>query len=183
MQQQRYHHHLHLRHAHNASSMADHDHGTMTYRNPSLQSPYGPGTTSCTSMKLRHVSVLVKRWRWLPDNLHNLYSCVGYSSCGLTCLWTKSPALADAPDALLFETTNPPPQVYALLYANLRWCPSFIRCLHTRPLVLLEFCLLFSVLSHDGLNMIYNCSWTYIIIEDKRGALESLHGPRTWTEV
>eukprot|EP00250_Pteridium_aquilinum_P033712 c6130_g1_i1 orf=416-1687(+) len=69
--------------------------------NPSLQDP---NAVSCGSMRLRHVSVLVKEWRWLPDNLNNLYSC----ACGLTCLWTKSEVLAYDPDAELFETGNPP---------------------------------------------------------------------------
>ncbi|KAJ6817263.1 alpha-(1,4)-fucosyltransferase [Iris pallida] len=51
-----------------------------------------------------HVSVLVKGWTWIPDNLDNLYYC----RCGLTCLWTKSEVLADTPDALLFENVMPP---------------------------------------------------------------------------
>ncbi|XP_062097279.1 alpha-(1,4)-fucosyltransferase-like [Humulus lupulus] len=58
----------------------------------------------CGELKMDHVSVLVKGWTWIPDNLDNLYSC----SCGLSCLWTKSSVLADKPDALLFETTTPP---------------------------------------------------------------------------
>lgn len=58
----------------------------------------------CPELKLEHVSVLVKGWTWIPDNLDNLYSC----RCGLSCLWTKSSVLADRPDALLFETTTPP---------------------------------------------------------------------------
>jgi alpha-1,4-fucosyltransferase len=61
----------------------------------------------CPELKMEHVSVLVKGWTWIPDNLDNLYSC----RCGLSCLWTKSSVLADRPDALLFETTTPPPQV------------------------------------------------------------------------
>lgn len=48
--------------------------------------------------------MLVKGWTWIPDNLDNLYPC----RCGLSCLWTKSPVLADKPDALLFETSTPP---------------------------------------------------------------------------
>ncbi|KAL1063476.1 hypothetical protein V6Z11_D13G145000 [Gossypium hirsutum] len=55
---------------------------------------------------MEHVSVLVKGWTWVPDNLDNLYSC----QCGMSCLWTKSPVLADKPDALLFETATPPLQ-------------------------------------------------------------------------
>ncbi|MFQ6650302.1 hypothetical protein Gotur_022112 [Gossypium turneri] len=55
---------------------------------------------------MEHVSVLVKGWTWIPDNLDNLYSC----QCGMSCLWTKSPVLADKPDALLFETATPPLQ-------------------------------------------------------------------------
>ncbi|XP_028232173.1 alpha-(1,4)-fucosyltransferase-like [Glycine soja] len=62
----------------------------------------------CGGLKLNHVSVLVKGWTWIPDNLDNLYSC----SCGLSCLWTKSLVLADKPDALLFESSMPPVQAY-----------------------------------------------------------------------
>ncbi|KAH9623995.1 hypothetical protein KSS87_007012 [Heliosperma pusillum] len=60
----------------------------------------------CGGVELRqkHVSVLVKGWTWIPDNLENLYTC----NCGLSCLWTKSSVLVDHPDALLFETTTPP---------------------------------------------------------------------------
>ncbi|KAL6962001.1 GDP-fucose protein O-fucosyltransferase 2 [Sarracenia purpurea var. burkii] len=65
------------------------------------------GELICTELKMSHVSVLVKGWTWIPDNLDNLYSC----RCGLSCLWTKSYVLADKPDALLFETTTPPVQV------------------------------------------------------------------------
>uniref|UniRef100_A0A5B6YRT2 Fucosyltransferase n=1 Tax=Davidia involucrata TaxID=16924 RepID=A0A5B6YRT2_DAVIN len=64
------------------------------------------GELKCSELKMSHVSVLVKRWTWIPDNLDNLYSC----RCGLSCLWTKSTVLADKPDALLFETTTPPLQ-------------------------------------------------------------------------
>lgn len=60
----------------------------------------------CSVLKMVHVSVLVKGWTWIPDNLDNLYSC----RCGLSCLWTKSSVLADKPDALLYETTTPPLQ-------------------------------------------------------------------------
>ncbi|GKV09073.1 hypothetical protein SLEP1_g20621 [Rubroshorea leprosula] len=62
------------------------------------------GDSGCSELKMNHVSVLVKGWTWIPDNLDNLYSC----RCGLSCLWTKSSVLADKPDALLFETTTPP---------------------------------------------------------------------------
>ncbi|KAI3919235.1 hypothetical protein MKW92_012803 [Papaver armeniacum] len=62
------------------------------------------GEIDCKALKMNHVSVLVKGWTWIPDNLDNLYSC----RCGLTCLWTKSSVLADKPDVLLFETTTPP---------------------------------------------------------------------------
>lgn len=65
----------------------------------------------CSALKTEHVSVLVKGWTWIPDNLDNLYSC----RCGLSCLWTKSSVLADRPDALLFETTTPPAQVFQFL--------------------------------------------------------------------
>ncbi|GLT52197.1 hypothetical protein SLA2020_255500 [Shorea laevis] len=64
------------------------------------------GDSECGGLKMNHVSVLVKGWTWIPDNLDNLYSC----RCGLSCLWTKSSVLADKPDALLFETTTPPLQ-------------------------------------------------------------------------
>ncbi|GFY85465.1 fucosyltransferase 13 [Actinidia rufa] len=64
------------------------------------------GELACNELKMNHVSVLVKGWTWIPDNLDNLYSC----RCGLSCLWTKSSVLADKPDALLFETTTPPVQ-------------------------------------------------------------------------
>ncbi|MCO5603976.1 hypothetical protein L7F22_058133 [Adiantum nelumboides] len=69
--------------------------------NPSLQDPHA---VSCASLRLQHVSVLVKEWRWLPDNLDHLYSC----PCGLTCMWSKSKVLADSADAELYETGNPP---------------------------------------------------------------------------
>lgn len=62
--------------------------------------------SNCGDLSLNHVSILVKGWTWIPDNLDNLYSC----ECGLTCLWTKSSVLADQPDALLFETATPPLQ-------------------------------------------------------------------------
>lgn len=65
------------------------------------------GESECSGLKLNHVSILVKAWTWIPDNLNNLYGC----SCGLSCLWTKSAILADKPDALLFETSTPPRQV------------------------------------------------------------------------
>ncbi|KAF7820082.1 alpha-(1,4)-fucosyltransferase [Senna tora] len=57
--------------------------------------------------KMEHVKVLVKKWKWLPDRLENLYYCGG---SGITCLWTKSPLLADTPDALFFENSLPPLQ-------------------------------------------------------------------------
>lgn len=62
------------------------------------------GELKCNELKMDHVSVLVKGWTWIPDNLDNLYSC----RCGLSCLWTKSSVVADKPDALLFETATPP---------------------------------------------------------------------------
>lgn len=72
----------------------------------SLQQLGGESEAECRELKMEHVSVLVKGWTWIPDNLDNLYSC----RCGLSCLWTKSSVLADKPDALLFETTTPPIQ-------------------------------------------------------------------------
>lgn len=73
------------------------------------------GESECGDLKMDHVSVLVKGWTWIPDNLDNLYSC----SCGLSCLWTKSSVLADKPDALLFETTTPPRQVSFIEFTEL----------------------------------------------------------------
>lgn len=58
----------------------------------------------CAALGPAHVSVLVKGWTWIPDNLDSLYSC----RCGLSCLWTKSPVMADKPDVLLFENVIPP---------------------------------------------------------------------------
>ncbi|KAA8538638.1 hypothetical protein F0562_028168 [Nyssa sinensis] len=65
------------------------------------------GELDCRKLKINHVSVLVKGWTWIPNNLDNLYPC----RCGLSCLWTKSSVLADKPDVFLFETTTPPLQV------------------------------------------------------------------------
>lgn len=72
------------------------------------------GGLGCGKLKMKHVKVLVKGWTWIPDNLENLYSC----RCGMTCLWTKSPVLADSPDALFFETSTPPLLVNYLFDAN-----------------------------------------------------------------
>ena len=90
----------------------------------SLQKVGGESELECRELKMKHVSVLVKGWTWIPDNLDNLYSC----RCGLSCLWTKSSVLADKPDALFFETTTPPRQVLLLffLYSSNNWiCLSF----------------------------------------------------------
>lgn len=65
----------------------------------------------CGVLKMKHVSILVKGWTWIPDNLNSMYIC----PCGLSCLWTKSLVLADNPDAFLFETTKPPAQVTIFL--------------------------------------------------------------------
>lgn len=98
----------------------------------SLQQVGGDSSSECGGLKLNHVSVLVKGWTWIPDNLDNLYSC----SCGLSCLWTKSSVLADKPDALFFETSTPPRQVdsfsghnFSLFYSNFTesvWMPTFL---------------------------------------------------------
>ncbi|KAL4183442.1 hypothetical protein AMTRI_Chr11g98260 [Amborella trichopoda] len=72
-----------------------------SWHNSSMQDPHA---MKCGDLKMGHVSILVKGWTWIPDNLDGMYSC----RCGLTCLWTKSPVLADKPDAFLFETTTPP---------------------------------------------------------------------------
>ncbi|XP_054786064.1 alpha-(1,4)-fucosyltransferase-like [Prosopis cineraria] len=81
-------------------------HGDLNLLNTSRASSLQQigGESECGSLKSSHVSVLVKGWTWIPDNLDNLYSC----RCELSCLWTKSSVLADKPDALLFETTTPP---------------------------------------------------------------------------
>lgn len=77
-------------------------------RNGSKKTPSSlQGEIKCGDLQMNHVSVLVKGWTWIPDNMDNLYSC----GCGLSCLWTKSSILADKPDALLFETSTPPFQV------------------------------------------------------------------------
>ncbi|XWS21913.1 hypothetical protein CRYUN_Cryun30bG0097100 [Craigia yunnanensis] len=76
----------------------------LSNRSASLQEVVGD--SGCNELKMEHVSVLVKGWTWIPDNLDNLYFC----RCGMSCLWTKSSVLADKPDALLFETTTPPLQ-------------------------------------------------------------------------
>ena len=77
--------------------------------------------SQCGDLKLNHVSVLVKGWTWIPDNLDNLYSC----RCGMSCLWTKSSVLADKPDALLFETTTPPLRVGLELNCSINLIESF----------------------------------------------------------
>ncbi|CAH9082433.1 unnamed protein product [Cuscuta epithymum] len=64
------------------------------------------GELECGELRMKHVSVLVKGWTWIPDDMDNLYSC----RCGLSCLWTKLSIMADHPDALLFETITPPLQ-------------------------------------------------------------------------
>ena len=69
----------------------------------------------CTKLRKRHVSILVKGYTWIPDNLNNLYSC----GCGLTCLWTNSDVLADKPDAHLYETIAPPLSVSVTKHATL----------------------------------------------------------------
>lgn len=77
-----------------------------TFSSSSLQdADFGSGL-KCDELTMKHVSVLVKGWTWIPDNLDNLYYC----KCGMSCLWTKSPVLADKPDALFFETSTPPLQ-------------------------------------------------------------------------
>ncbi|EPS72415.1 hypothetical protein M569_02337, partial [Genlisea aurea] len=79
-----------------------HGNGTVDGGNGSLQKE----EIRCDELKLNHVNLLVKGWTWIPDEMENLYRC----RCGLTCLWTKSDALADKPDALLFEHVPPPRQ-------------------------------------------------------------------------
>ncbi|KAL6642322.1 hypothetical protein ACP70R_020503 [Stipagrostis hirtigluma subsp. patula] len=60
----------------------------------------------CEELKTRHVGVLVKGWTWIPDALDGVYTC----RCGVTCVWSKSAASVDRPDALLFEGATPPQQ-------------------------------------------------------------------------
>nr|CAE54434.2 alpha-1,4-fucosyltransferase [Physcomitrium patens] len=69
-----------------------------------LRSLQNPTVDNCTILRKQHVSVLVKKWTWIPDTLNNLYSC----DCGLTCLWTNSDVLLDRPDAHLYESATPP---------------------------------------------------------------------------
>ena len=65
------------------------------------------GGARCEELKTRHVGVLVKGWTWIPDALDGVYSC----RCGVSCVWSKSAAAVDRPDALLYEGATPPPQV------------------------------------------------------------------------
>ncbi|KAG9136725.1 hypothetical protein Leryth_004508 [Lithospermum erythrorhizon] len=75
-----------------------------TFLPSSLQEAEFDSVLKCDELKMKHVTVLVKGWTWIPDNLDNLWYC----KCGMSCLWTKSEVLADKPDALLFETSTPP---------------------------------------------------------------------------
>lgn len=61
----------------------------LKFKSSALQA--GSAAGDCGMDGASHVSVLVKGWTWIPDNMDNLYSC----RCGLACLWTKSPILAD----------------------------------------------------------------------------------------
>jgi alpha-1,4-fucosyltransferase len=73
------------------------------------------GGARCEEMPpARHVGVLVKGWTWIPDALDGVYTC----RCGVSCVWSKSAAAVDRPDAMLFEGATPPPQV-------LRLCPPY----------------------------------------------------------
>ena len=67
----------------------------------------GAATARCEDLAARHVNVLVKGWTWVPDALDGVYTC----RCGVSCVWSKSVAAVDRPDALLFEGATPPPQV------------------------------------------------------------------------
>ncbi|KAL2651395.1 hypothetical protein R1flu_019523 [Riccia fluitans] len=69
-----------------------------------IESLQDPNHVKCSELKQLHVSVLVKEHTWIPDSLNNLHAC----SCGLTCLWTKSPVQADDPDANFYELFRPP---------------------------------------------------------------------------
>ncbi|WOG81941.1 hypothetical protein DCAR_0101099 [Daucus carota subsp. sativus] len=83
-------------------SQFKHKHRGLMINNGSASVQDVDGAMKCGELKMNHVGVLLKGWTWLPDYLDNLYSC----RCGLSCLWTKYPVLADKPDALLFETTT-----------------------------------------------------------------------------
>ncbi|OAY79377.1 alpha-(1,4)-fucosyltransferase [Ananas comosus] len=78
--------------------------GGWTASASAIQDSDGGGDCTVTAGGLRHVSVVVKGWTWIPDNLDGFYSC----RCGITCLWTKSEAVVDKPDALLYENAMPP---------------------------------------------------------------------------
>lgn len=108
------------------------------------------GDSSCGGLTLNHVSVLVKGWTWIPDNLDNLYSC----RCGLSCLWTKSSVLADKPDALLFESSTPPIQVsFIRLGGNVNAGANF---LHEQYSDLLDFEMMVGFMELIGLYRILN---------------------------
>uniref|UniRef100_A0A0D9XXC4 Fucosyltransferase n=1 Tax=Leersia perrieri TaxID=77586 RepID=A0A0D9XXC4_9ORYZ len=66
----------------------------------------GGGGGRCEEMRTRHVGVMVKGWTWIPDALDGVYTC----RCGVSCVWSKSAAVVDLPDALLFEGATPPQQ-------------------------------------------------------------------------
>uniref|UniRef100_A0A0D9W528 Fucosyltransferase n=1 Tax=Leersia perrieri TaxID=77586 RepID=A0A0D9W528_9ORYZ len=64
-----------------------------------------PDAAPCGSLRLRHVSLAVRRVTWVPDVLDGVYQC----RCGMTCLWTRNEeALADSPDVELYEIWPPP---------------------------------------------------------------------------
>ncbi|RRT78521.1 hypothetical protein B296_00007983 [Ensete ventricosum] len=96
----------------------------------------------CAAVGMGHVSVLVKGWTWIPDSMNNLYSC----RCEMTCLWTKSPVLADHPDAMLFESATPP-LTDILVY----WSSS--RCLPQRNQLAQKF---FSLISYHSFGKCLN---------------------------
>jgi alpha-1,4-fucosyltransferase len=81
------------------------------------------GGARCEEMATRHVGVLVKGWTWIPDALDGVYTC----RCGVSCVWSKSPAAVDRPDALLFEGATPPPQVLHFSLSPLFSCPATMR--------------------------------------------------------
>jgi alpha-1,4-fucosyltransferase len=77
----------------------------------------------------RHVGVLVKGWTWIPDALDGVYTC----RCGVSCVWSKSAAAVDRPDALLFEGATPPQQVLGTLSSHFLFVSPyqmacFLRC-------------------------------------------------------
>lgn len=58
-----------------------------------LQNFGGESDLECCELKMKHFSVLVEGWAWIPSNLDNLWLL----HCGLSCLWTKSSIFSKSP--------------------------------------------------------------------------------------